>query len=162
SQSNRAWVITDQTPFYAESGGQVGDSGWLKAGGHEYVVLDTKKYLGAIHGHLVEIDGELQEGQNVELVVNSSLRKMIRANHYATHLLHKALRDVLGEHVTQKGSLVEPSRLRFDFSHPKALLPNEIARIELLVNQMVLANQSTNVCQKSPQQAIEDGAMALF
>jgi alanyl-tRNA synthetase len=162
SQPNEALVLLDKTPFYGESGGQVGDVGILKVGNTTYEVLDTKKYLGSLYIHRIKLTGELKEGAIVTAEVDSKRRDMIRANHSATHLLHKALRDVLGHHVTQKGSLVAEDRLRFDFAHPKALQPAELAEIEKRVNQMILMNQPATVALKSPKQAIEEGAMALF
>src|SRR5256885_14349412 len=117
----------NQTPFYAESGGQIGDQGAMfSRSGAIGAVIDTEKELGSLHVHVVRItQGEFREGDTVDLKVDMERRRATRANHSATHLLHAALKRVLGAHVSQKGSLVAPDRLRFDFSHPKALTPDE-------------------------------------
>src|SRR5690606_34253163 len=125
-------VLTNQTPFYGESGGQTGDAGWI-AGPNDLAITiaDTAKPLGRLHAMRGRVDrGTIAVGDTVHLTVDAARRDRIRANHSATHLLHAALRNQLGEHVTQKGSLVADDRLRFDFSHPKALSPSEIAAIE--------------------------------
>ena len=157
-------ILTNQTPFYAESGGQVGDAGaMLSAKGGEGKVADTEKKLGALHVHVVEIGrGGFAVGDAVELRVDSERRRATRANHSATHLLHGALKRVLGPHVSQKGSLVAPDRLRFDFSHPKAVTAEELARIEEIVNTVVRQNSDVSTRLMPTDAAIEAGAEALF
>ncbi len=157
-------ILTNQTPFYAESGGQIGDRGVMfSARGGEGVVKDTEKKLGALHVHVVEIDhGTLSVGDAVELRVDGERRRATRANHSATHLLHAALKRVLGPHVSQKGSLVAPDRLRFDFSHPKAVTPEELATIEAQVNAIVRQNTDVSTRLMPTKEAIEAGAEALF
>ncbi|PKQ01687.1 MAG: alanine--tRNA ligase, partial [Alphaproteobacteria bacterium HGW-Alphaproteobacteria-12] len=137
-----AAIVTNQTPFYGESGGQVGDTGLIfSADGAEFPVIDTVKKLGDMHVHLGKlVRGQLAVGDIVEMKVDKSLRDATRANHSATHLLHEALRRVLGPHVTQKGSMVGPERLRFDFSHPKPMTAGEIAEVEAIVNRVVRQN----------------------
>lgn len=151
-------VVLNQTPFYAESGGQIGDTGFI--GKHE--VTDTKKFQGAIFGHFVKLKGSLKVGDVVLAKIDGARRNKIRANHSATHLLHKALRDTLGEQVTQKGSLVAPDRLRFDFANPKALTFEEMKTIERKVNEMIITNNCVDTNLKTPEEAIAEGAMALF
>lgn len=158
ASSGQAILILNQTPFYAESGGQIGDTGMINA----HRVIDTHKYAGSLFGHHTELSGEIKVGDVVLAKIDVERRNKIRANHSATHLLHKALREILGLHVTQKGSLVAPDRLRFDFSHPKALTVEEIRRIENSVNEMVLANTSAGTEVMTPDLAISKGAMALF
>ncbi|MGH8321379.1 MAG: alanine--tRNA ligase [Gammaproteobacteria bacterium] len=156
-------VILDRTPFYAESGGQVGDKGLLRTGKTEFKVEDTQKRGGSAHGHLgTVIKGELKIGENVDAQVDEKLRAATVLNHSATHLLHAALRRILGTHVTQKGSLVAPDRLRFDFSHNHPLTPNELRRIEDLVNEEIRKNAEADVRQMGYDDAIKSGAMALF
>ncbi|HEY2837221.1 MAG TPA: alanine--tRNA ligase-related protein, partial [Rhizomicrobium sp.] len=156
-------ILTNQTPFYAESGGQVGDTGLMlsaKAGGK---VVDTLKKLGSMHVHVVEITrGSLSVGDAVDLKVDRERRRATRANHSATHLLHAALKRVLGQHVSQKGSLVAPDRLRFDFSHPKPVTAEELARIEAQVNEIIRQNSDTSTRLMPTDQAIAAGAEALF
>jgi len=157
-------VIVNQTPFYAESGGQVGDTGamFTKAGA-EFAVDDTQKKLGDMHVHFGRLNrGMLKVGDVVDLHVDGVRRTATRANHSATHLLHEALRRVLGTHVTQKGSQVGPDKLRFDFSHPKPLSEAETAEVERLVNSQVRANAEVVTRLMTPEKAIEEGAMALF
>ncbi len=157
-------VLTNQTPFYGESGGQIGDAGRISGdNGLSVGVHDTTKPLGrlhAMHGHVDS--GVIAVGDTVHLKVDAERRDRIRANHSATHLLHAALRNVLGDHVTQKGSLVAEDRLRFDFSHPKALAPEEIAAVEAQVNAEIRHNEAVNTRLMSPDEAIAAGAMALF
>ena len=157
-------VLTNQTPFYGESGGQIGDAGRISGdNGLSVGVHDTTKPLGrlhAMHGHVDS--GVIAVGDTVHLKVDADRRDRIRANHSATHLLHAALRNVLGDHVTQKGSLVAEDRLRFDFSHPKALAPEEIAAVEAQVNAEIRHNEAVNTRLMSPDEAIAAGAMALF
>jgi len=156
-------VLTNQTPFYGESGGQVGDTGTLKSSRAEGKVVDTEKKLGALYVHVVELTkGELAVGDAVDLTVDGERRRATRANHSATHLLHAALKRVVGAHVSQKGSLVAPDRLRFDFSHPKAVSPEELERVEALVNQVVRQNSDVATRLMPTDKAIEAGAEALF
>ncbi|MGE5625683.1 MAG: alanine--tRNA ligase [Bacillota bacterium] len=156
-------VILDETPFYAESGGQVGDQGALKDGGSEFKVADTQKRGGGAHAHLGTVTkGEIKVGDTVEAQVDAALRAATVLNHSATHLLHAALRQVLGTHVTQKGSLVAPDRLRFDFSHYQPVTPEELARIDDMVNAEVRRNEAADVRQMAYDEAIKFGAMALF
>ena len=157
-------VLVNQTPFYGESGGQVGDAGKLTTlNGFEGLVEDTSKMLGKLHPLLTRVEkGALKVGDTVHQVVDGERRDRIRANHSATHLLHAALRRRLGEHVTQKGSLVSPDRLRFDFSHPNALSPADISAIEADVNAHIRDNQPVTTRLMTPEEAIAAGAMALF
>jgi len=159
-----AAIVTNQTPFYGESGGQVGDTGLIfSADGAEFPVIDTVKKLGDMHVHLGKlVRGQLAVGDIVEMKVDKSLRDATRANHSATHLLHEALRRVLGPHVTQKGSMVGPERLRFDFSHPKPMTAGEIAEVEAIVNRVVRQNTEVSTRLMTPDDAIEAGALALF
>ena len=157
-------VIVNQTPFYGESGGQVGDTGAMfTKTGTEFAVEDTQKKLGDMHVHLGRLNrGTLKLGDVVDLHVDGVRRTATRANHSATHLLHEALRRVLGTHVTQKGSQVGPDKLRFDFSHPKPMSDAETAEVERLVNSQVRANTDVLTRLMTPDRAIEEGAMALF
>jgi alanyl-tRNA synthetase len=155
-------VVLDATPFYAESGGQVGDRGVLTAGAARFVVADTQK-LGKVHLHVGKLEGgTLKVGDTVTAEVDHALRQATRLNHSATHLLHAALRKVLGTHVTQKGSLVAPDRLRFDFSHYSAVTPEELREIERLVNAEVRANAEAETRLMNFDDAVAAGAMALF
>ncbi|HTZ35994.1 MAG TPA: alanine--tRNA ligase, partial [Stellaceae bacterium] len=157
-------VVVNQTPFYGESGGQVGDEGVMfSAAGGEVAVRDTVKEAGDLVVHLGTLaHGALKVGDAVELRVDHARRRRLRANHSVTHLLHQALRHRLGEHVTQKGSLVAPDRLRFDFSHPRPVTQDDIAAIEAEVNDRIRANSEVTTRLLSPEKAIEEGAMALF
>jgi len=157
-------LILNQTPFYAESGGQVGDTGVMfTAGGAELAVEDTIKKAGDLHVHLGRlIRGGLQVGDAVELRVDGARRRRLRANHSVTHLLHEALRRRLGAHVTQKGSLVAPDRMRFDFSHPKPLSDADIQAIEAEVNDRIRANAEVGTRLLTPERAVTEGALALF
>ena len=157
-------ILTNQTPFYGESGGQTGDTGTISTpAGFAANVTDTSKPLGRLHAHHATVSaGEISVGDNVQLDVDAVRRDQIRANHSATHLVHAALRNQLGNHVTQKGSMVAQDRLRFDFSHPKALGTAEIAAIEAEVNAEVLANEPVGTRLMSPDDAVEAGALALF
>ncbi|MDH1194956.1 alanine--tRNA ligase [Stenotrophomonas sp. GD03958] len=156
-------VITDQTPFYAESGGQVGDTGVLTGNGVRLVVEDTQKFAGQFHGHVGTLsDGGLKVGDVLSGQVDGERRGATILNHSATHLLHAALREVLGTHVQQKGSLVAPDRLRFDFSHFQPISAEELAVIERKVNQQVRANNAAEVHTMGMQEALDFGAMALF
>jgi alanyl-tRNA synthetase len=159
-----ASIVANQTPFYGESGGQVGDSGVLfTGGGAEFPVADTQKKLGDLFIHVGKLArGTLKVGDVVEMKVDGLRRSATRANHSATHLLHEALRRVLGPHVTQKGSMVAPERLRFDFSHPKPMTAEEIGRVEEIVNRIIRQNQDVTTRLMTPAEAIEAGALALF
>jgi alanyl-tRNA synthetase len=161
---DEVFVITNQTPFYAESGGQVGDSGTIDTDkGLSATVLDTSKQLGKLHVHRTRIDaGALAVGDSVHLAIDTARRGQIRANHSATHLLHEALRQRLGTHVAQKGSLVAPERLRFDFSQPTPISPADIAEVEAQVNAQVRGNGAVTTRLMTPDDAIAMGAMALF
>ena len=156
-------VVVNQTPFYGESGGQAGDTGVIQAAKARVVVADAQKKVDTVvvHAGIVE-GGPLKVGDEVRLTVDPIRRAGLRANHSATHLLHAALRRTLGEHVTQKGSLVAPDRLRFDISHPKQVTPDEIAAVESLVNAQVRANTAVVTRLMEPARAVEAGAMALF
>lgn len=162
-QGDAVTILTNQTPFYGESGGQMGDAGVIANDKFRAVVDDTSKPLGRLHAHHAKIEsGELAVGDTVKLSVDAERRDAIRANHSATHLLHAALRKRLGGHVTQKGSLVAPDRLRFDFSHPSALSAQEIADIETDVNAQIRHNEAVTTRLMTPDDAIAAGAMALF
>jgi alanyl-tRNA synthetase len=156
-------VITNQTPFYGESGGQMGDAGVISSSNMRGEVTDTAKPLGRLHAHQVTIGtGEIKVGDFVTLKIDPERRDSLRANHSATHLLHASLRNRLGEHVTQKGSLVAPDRLRFDFSHNQAVGPQEIALIEADVNAQIRGNQAVTTRLMTPDDAVAAGALALF
>ncbi len=156
-------VITNQTPFYAESGGQVGDTGVLTGSGVRLAVEDTQKFAGQFHGHVgILSEGGLKVGDVLSGQVDGERRGATILNHSATHLLHAALREVLGTHVQQKGSLVAPDRLRFDFSHFQPISAEELAVIERKVNQQVRANNAAEVHNMGMQEALDFGAMALF
>jgi len=157
------FMLVNQTPFYGESGGQVGDAGMVKAPGTVVEVTDVQKKLGDVFAHSVAVkEGELKLGAAVELVVDHERRTAIRANHSATHLLHEALRLVLGDHVAQKGSLVSADRLRFDFSHPKPISAEELREVEGIANAIVLKNEPVTTRLMSVDEAIASGARALF
>ncbi|MDR7134160.1 alanyl-tRNA synthetase [Lysobacter niastensis] len=156
-------VILDRTPFYAESGGQVGDTGEFEAGAARFAVRDTQKFAGQFHGHVGALaSGSLKRGDRVRATVDASRRAATVLNHSATHLLHAALRGVLGDHVTQKGSLVAPDRLRFDFAHFAPLSTSELAEIERRVNAEIRRNSAAEVHHMGMQEALDFGAMALF
>ncbi|MDR7067475.1 alanyl-tRNA synthetase [Pseudoxanthomonas japonensis] len=158
-----AVVILDRTPFYAESGGQVGDTGVLAEQGVQFDVADTIKFAGQFHGHAGRVGkGALKVGDHVVASVDTARRANTILNHSATHLLHAALREVLGTHVQQKGSLVAPDRLRFDFSHFQPMTATELAEIERRVNVQIRANHAAEVHQMGMQEALDFGAMALF
>jgi len=162
-QGEEGLVVTNQTPFYGESGGQVGDQGVVTAEGVTARVTDTAKKLGDLHVHAVTVEqGTIAVGQVLDMVVDHQSRTQTRANHSATHVLHEALRRVLGDHVAQKGSLVSPDRLRFDFAHPKPVAADEIAAIESDVNRMIRQNAAVETRLMTPEEAIEAGALALF
>ncbi len=156
-------VVLDTTPFYAESGGQVGDSGLLRSSDASFLVEDTQKISAEVFGHHGAVSqGELRVGQSLEAMVDTARRAHTVRNHSATHLLHKALREVLGSHVQQKGSLVDAEKTRFDFSHNQPVTDDEIRRIEAIVNAEILANQATKAQVMAFDDAIAHGAMALF
>ena len=160
---DEAVVILDRTPFYAESGGQVGDTGVLAEQGVEFDVADTLKFAGQFHGHVGRVaKGDLKVGDHVVASVDAARRASTILNHSATHLLHAALREVLGTHVQQKGSLVAPDRLRFDFSHFQPMTQAELAEVERRVNAQIRANSAAEVHHMGMQEALDFGAMALF
>jgi alanyl-tRNA synthetase len=161
---DEAVVVLERTPFYAESGGQVGDTGELQGvDGGRFAVRDTQKLSGAFFGHVGQLEaGALAVGDRLSARIDDARRQAIVANHSATHLLHAALRQVLGDHVQQKGSLVAPDRLRFDFAHFQPITPGQLAVIEDLVNTEIRRNAEAEVHQMGMQEAIEFGAMALF
>ncbi len=160
---DEGFVVLNQTPFYAESGGQVGDMGVMRADNIVVEVLDVTKQAGGVFAHRVKVTkGSLKRGLALSLAVDHTRRSAIRANHSATHLLHEALREVLGTHVAQKGSMVSPDRLRFDFSHTKPVSAEEIAEIERLANAIVLQNAPVETRLMGVDEAREAGAMALF
>ena len=155
-------IFLDKTPFYAESGGQVGDKGRITNDEFSFIVSDTQK-IGDHFGHVGEVEkGSFARGDEVEARIDENLRKRIVLNHSATHLLHASLRRVLGEHVEQKGSLVDVHKLRFDFSHPKPLSKEELIKIEDLINKEVLKDSKTKVQTMTMDQAIKEGAIAFF
>jgi alanyl-tRNA synthetase len=156
-------VMVNQTPFYGESGGQVGDTGRLTSGEAQGRITGTEKKLGDLFVHHLTLEtGRLKVGQAVELAVDHGRRGAVRAHHSATHLLHEALRQVLGDHVAQKGSLVAPERLRFDFSHPKPMSQDELAAVEELTNAVLLQNAPVVTKLMGVDEAIKSGARALF
>ncbi len=157
-------IIANQTPFYGESGGQVGDTGTLASSGGGLIRIgDTQKKLGDLHVHFGTLEGApIKRGEALLMRVDGARRQALRAHHSATHLLHEALRRRLGAHVTQKGSLVAPDRLRFDFSHSRGLTPEDLAEIERLVNARIRVNAAVETRLMTPEAAIEAGALALF
>src|SRR5690606_26981261 len=158
-----AAILLDETPFYAESGGQVGDTGALTREGIRFDVADTRKLAGQFHAHIGLLsEGELAVGDTVQAAIDAQRRGSTILNHSATHLLHGALRGLLGTHVAQKGSLVAPDRLRFDFSHFQPVGADELAEIERLVNREVRANHPVVVREMGMQEAMDAGAIALF
>jgi len=163
ADGEEASIIVNQTPFYGESGGQIGDSGEIRCGDVMLSVDATQKKLGDLHVHTGIISyGILEVGNEVTLEVNHQRRSRLRDNHSATHLLHEALRRKLGDHVTQKGSLVAPDKLRFDIAHPKPISLDEISDVEDQVNDEIRANSIVTTLLMTPDEAIEAGAMALF
>ena len=156
-------IITNQTPFYAESGGQVGDRGVISTSNSKINIKDTIKKMGDLHIHIGSIEkGNIKVGENVNLEINIKKRNNARAYHSATHLLHEALRRILGKHVIQKGSLVSPEKLRFDFSHNKPIEKEEINKIEKMVNEIISSSREVKTRIMSPKDAVEKGALALF
>ena len=156
-------IVLNQTPFYAESGGQVGDTGMLTGEGVKFRVSDTQKKVGDLFVHVGTVEqGTLKVGTALQLEVDHGRRSSIRAHHSATHLLHEALRQVLGDHIAQRGSLVAPDRLRFDFVHPKPITAEELARVEDIANEVVLENDEVTTRLMGVDDAREAGARALF
>lgn len=156
-------IIVNQTPFYAESGGQVGDTGFIKTDNAQASVIDTKKLLGKIFVHHVTLsEGEINKGDSLEMQIDSARRSAIQSNHSVTHLLHEALRQTLGEHVAQKGSLQDAERTRFDISQPTAVTPEQLKAVEDLVNGEIRANTEVVTRVLPVEEAMESGAMALF
>jgi alanyl-tRNA synthetase len=163
AQGETVSIIVNQTPFYAESGGQQGDAGFIYGDGFVIEVTDTVKKADGVFVHQAMIrEGKLATGDAVELVVAHDRRSRMRSNHSATHLLHEALRETLGDHVAQKGSLVAPERLRFDFSHPKPISEEELRKVENIANEIILQNSPVVTRLMAVDDAIEAGAMALF
>jgi len=163
SKGDEGMIIINQTPFYGESGGQVGDIGQIISGDFKFEVSDVQKKLGDLFVHYGKvIDGSVKVDDSVEMKINVERRNNIRAYHSATHLLHESLRRVLGTHVIQKGSLVEPNRLRFDFSHMKPISSEEINKIESFVNLMVEKKSDVKTRLMTPKEAVDNGALALF
>ncbi len=156
-------VVLDRTPFYAESGGQIGDVGYISAGGNRFEVRDTQKIKAAVHGQFgIVVSGRLKVGDSITAKIDNDVRNANMRNHSATHLMHKALRDVLGSHVEQKGSLVTAEVTRFDISHPQAVSAEEIAEVERRVNAAILANVEVKAALMSMEDAQKTGAMMLF
>ncbi len=156
-------VVLDRTPFYAESGGQVGDTGWIRANCLEFEVCDTQKQDGRVFSHIGVLKiGHLQRGDKILAQVDIAKRQATTLHHSSTHLLHAALRLILGSHVTQKGSLVDPQRLRFDFSHFEPISNEQFEAIERLVNAQIRGNASVEITIMTPEQAVATGALALF
>ena len=164
AEGQKGAIVVNQTPFYGESGGQTGDHGVIRtAEGASFLVTDTQKRVGDVFVHIGEVvRGSIKPGNAVELTVDHTRRSGNRIHHSATHLLHEALRLTLGSHVAQKGSLVEPSRLRFDISHNKALSPDELHQVEQIANDIVLQNDKVSTRLMTVDAAIAEGAMALF
>jgi alanyl-tRNA synthetase len=163
SEGDEGLIIVNQTPFYGESGGQVGDTGEIIRDDFKFEVTDVQKKLGDLFVHYGKVfSGSIKLDQDVELKINVNRRNDTRAYHSATHLLHESLRRVLGDHVTQKGSLVEPERLRFDFSHMKPISNEEVGKIENYVNEMVQRKSEVKTRIMTPKEAVENGALALF
>ena len=163
NEGDEGAIVIDFTPFYAESGGQVGDVGYIFAGENRFEVRDTQKIKAAVFGQFgVQTSGRLKVGDSVTAKVDDEIRNANMRNHSATHLMHKALRDVLGEHVEQKGSLVTAESTRFDISHPQAVTAEEIVEVERRVNEAILANVAVNAAIMSMEDAQKTGAMMLF
>ncbi len=162
-ESEDGWLITNQTPFYGESGGQEGDHGTAKNDKGAGDITDTKKPVAGLHAHQMHVTkGSLKTGDTVTLRINAERRERVKANHSATHLLHAALRKHLGEHVTQKGSLVAEDRLRFDITHPEQVTPEQLRAVELDVNRLVWKNSPVRTQLMQKDDAIAAGAMAMF
>ena len=162
-KDDEAVIIVNQTPFYGESGGQIGDTGFIKSGEFKFKVNDVQKKIGDLFIHYGKVEnGSIKLNDNVEMKIDVERRENVRAYHSATHLLHESLRRVLGAHVTQKGSLVAPDRLRFDFSHMKPISEEEINKIENFVNNMIEKKSDVKTRLMTPKEAVENGALALF
>ena len=163
NNGDEGMIISNQTPFYGESGGQVGDTGEITSGEFKFKVNDVQKKLGDLFVHYGKVEnGNINLNNNIEMKIDQERRDNIRAYHSATHLLHESLRRVLGTHVTQKGSLVEADRLRFDFSHMKPISENEVEKIETIVNEMVQTQSNVKTRLMTPKEAVNNGALALF
>ena len=163
NKDDEAMIILNQTPFYGESGGQVGDTGTIVSGDFKFKVNDVQKKLGDLFVHFGKVEsGSIKLNDNVEMKIDTERRDNIRAYHSATHLLHESLRRVLGKHVIQKGSLVAPDRLRFDFSHMKSISDDELNKIENFVNDMVERKSDVKTRLMTPKEAVDNGALALF
>ena len=163
NNGDEGMIISNQTPFYGESGGQVGDTGEITSGEFKFKVNDVQKKLGDLFVHYGKVEnGNINLNDNIEMKIDQERRDNIRAYHSATHLLHESLRRVLGTHVTQKGSLVEADRLRFDFSHMKPITENEVEKIETIVNEMVQTQSNVKTRLMTPKEAVNNGALALF
>ena len=163
NSGDEGMIISNQTPFYGESGGQVGDTGEITSGEFKFKVNDVQKKLGDLFVHYGKVEnGNINLNNNIEMKIDQERRDNIRAYHSATHLLHESLRRVLGTHVTQKGSLVEADRLRFDFSHMKPISENEVEKIETIVNEMVQTQSNVKTRLMTPKEAVNNGALALF
>jgi alanyl-tRNA synthetase len=163
NENDEVEIIVNQTPFYAESGGQVGDQGTIKTSNCNIKITDTQKKIGDLHVHIGKVvKGSIKLKENVFLEIDKKKRNDAKAYHSATHLLHEALRRTLGKHVTQKGSLVSPEKLRFDFSHNKPIEKNEISKIEQMVNEMVASSGEVKTRIMTPKEAVDNGALALF
>ena len=163
NKGDEAMIILNQTPFYGESGGQIGDTGLIISGEFEFKVEDVQKKLGDLFVHYGKVEaGTIKINDNVEMKIDAERRENIKAYHSATHLLHESLRRVLGKHVIQKGSLVAPDRLRFDFSHMKPIPNEEINKIEKFVNEMVETKSEVKTRLMTPKEAVDNGALALF
>ena len=163
NEGDEVELVTNQTPFYGESGGQIGDTGFISSNNSTFQVIDTQKKLGDIFVHQGKlIKGKMKIKDPVNLVIDSKRRSNIMAYHSATHLLHEALRRILGKHVIQKGSYVGPDKLRFDFSHMKPISENEIKKIEKYVNDMVKSSGEVRTRLMTPKEAVDNGALALF
>ena len=163
NNGDEGMIISNQTPFYGESGGQVGDTGEITSGEFKFKVNDVQKKLGDLFVHYGKVEkGNINLNNNIEMKIDQERRNNIRAYHSATHLLHESLRRVLGTHVTQKGSLVEADRLRFDFSHMKPISENEVEKIETIVNEMVQTQSNVKTRLMTPKEAVNNGALALF
>ena len=163
NEGDEGIIVVNQTPFYAESGGQVGDTGLISKDEFEFEVTDVQKKLGDLFVHYGKVKkGSIKLEQDVEMKINIEKRNDTRAYHSATHLLHESLRRVLGPHVTQKGSLVEPERLRFDFSHMKPISDDEMVKIESHVNDMISKQSDVTTRIMTPKEAVDNGALALI
>jgi len=163
NQGDKFLLVSNQTPFYGESGGQMGDTGTIESEGAKVKVVDTLKYLGGLHVHVCILEeGSIKLGEDVKLHINLNHRKNLKSHHSATHILHTVLKEKLGKHITQKGSLVAPDRLRFDFNHPNSLTTAEIHSIEDKVNQIITDNSKVDTALMSTDEAIASGATALF